>query len=411
MKLENAVRRWQILAEASRILTSSLDSVGTLRAVARLVAPAVADYCVVDLLERDEFTRLAWAHPDPEADALLAASVRFVALRGSQHPVDVACREGRPVLTELDDDGLRKCAVSEEHRAIIVRLGARAIFAVPLLARGRTIGVMVFADCSDRLEAPQQRELAVELAGRVAVAVDNARLYEQAQVAARRRDEVLGIVSHDLRNPLNVIGMVLAALRRDPDQPPEKLRKRLDAMERSVDRMSGLIQDLVDVTRIEGSGLALHREPTEIAPLVAEACAAVEAQAVARSISIGQMVDGVCPTVSLDRRRMRQVLGHLLANSLAATGDGGRIVVRASRDETCLRIEVDDTGSGIAEEELPHIFERFWQGRRSATGGAGLGLTIARGTVEAHGGTIDIASRRGEGTTVTLALPLAADEA
>jgi signal transduction histidine kinase len=407
-ELERAARRWQILAEASRIVASSLDHVTALRAVARLAVPAVADYCIVDLLEGATFTRVAWAHPDPDGEALLAQTESHVALRGSAHPVEVACRERRPVFALLDEAGVERCAVSDDHRTLIRRLGARAIFCVPLEARGRTLGVMVFADCGNRLDSPHARELAEELAGRVAVAVDNARLFQQAQVAARRRDELLGIVSHDLRNPLNVIVMILAALRRDPMQSPERLQKRLDAMERSVDRMSGLIQDLLDVTKIEGSGLSLHREPIAIRALVEEAVSAARGQASGRSIALMCEVDERCPEAEVDGRRIRQVVSNLIANSLEHTDDGGSITVRATCEEPMLRVSVADTGKGIPEDELPQLFERFWQGQRSPTGGAGLGLAIARGIVEAHGGAIAVASRQGEGTTVTFTVPLSA---
>lgn len=404
---ERAVRYWQILAEASRVLASTLDYGEALRQVARFAAGEVADLCVVDLLEGETFTRVAWAHADPSTDAALEELGQFHVPCNSEHPNAVACREGRAVLLPLDEAGVARCALSREHRAVIGRMGVRHVLSAPLVARGRTLGVMAFADSGDRLHHGPSRALAEELANRVALAVDNAKLYEQTRVAARRRDEVLGIVSHDLRNPLNVIVMMLAALRRDPVQSPERMQKRLDAMERSADRMSQLIQDLVDVTRIEGSGLKLHLEASPVADVAEEARRSIAALAQSRSLTLGIDVQAGLPEPTLDRRRIQQVLANLLRNAVQNTEAGGTVRLAVDQQGTMLRFVVSDTGVGLAPEDVSGIFERFWQGRRGADGNMGLGLAIARGIVEAHGGWIDLASERGVGTRVTFAVPFA----
>lgn len=402
---ERAARRWQILAEASRVLASTLEPVAAMREVARLAVPEAAECCVVDLLDGAAFTRVAWAHTDPAIQAAIEPMGQFQVVVESDHPCAVACREGRPVVLVLDEAAIERVAVSPEHARVIRRLGARTALWVPLIARGRTLGVMTFVERAGRLEAGDARALAEELAGRVALALDNVRLYEQAQLAARRRDEVLGIVSHDLRNPLNVMVMILAALRRDSLPSPERLQKRLDAMERSADRMSQLIQDLVDVTRIEGSGLKLHLEPCRAGTIAEEACRAAEPLAASRSVQLAVEIAPGSAEATLDRRRILQVLSNLLRNAVQHTEAGGTVRLRLAHDEQALHFTVEDTGAGMAPEDVAGIFERFWQGRRNADGSIGLGLAIARGIVLAHGGTITLGSQPGAGTTVAFTLP------
>ncbi len=254
VEAESSARRWRFLAEASRVFSSSLCYETTLRTVAELAVQAVGNYCFVDLLEGEELRRVAAADVDPGRWAAAERARRYPVLRSRRtNPSIVALESGKPVFALLDEGGRASYAQSDEHRAVMEELGGRSMLSVPLVARDRTLGVMIFADRSPtpRLEAGEDRALAEELAGRAALAVDNALLYQQAQAAARRRDEVIGMVTHDLRSPLNVILMVLAALRRDLGPTAERVQKRLEAMERSTDRMTRLIQDLLDATRSE----------------------------------------------------------------------------------------------------------------------------------------------------------------
>jgi PAS domain S-box-containing protein len=232
---------------------------------------------------------------------------------------------------------------------------------------------------------------------------------ERAEGAIRTRDEVLAIVSHDLRNPLNTIAMGATALRDLPGQDPSRY---VDMIHRATQRMNRLIEDLMDVVRLEGGQrLALAPAVVDLPPLLAELCESFQAQAQPRHQTVTCECDPAVPPIMADRDRLHQVLGNLVGNALKFTPEGGRVTVQAGRVEGEILVSVADTGPGIPPEDLPRIFDPYWQARRTARLGAGLGLAISRGIVEGHGGRIWVESRPGEGSTFTFALPIAGPEA
>jgi PAS domain S-box-containing protein len=228
--------------------------------------------------------------------------------------------------------------------------------------------------------------------------------FEEAQRAVRERDAVLGIVSHDLRNPLSTISMASSLL--FEDIPEAKKRVQADIIARSVEQMRRLIGDLLDATRIDGGGLQLVVQPCSAAALAASAVAAFVPLAEARSVAL--RADAARDVlVSADRERVQQVFGNLIANAIEHTPEGGEVVVAAAAVGDDAVFTVRDTGRGIPPEQQPRIFDRYWQAQRSGRGGAGLGLAIAKGIIEAHGGSIRVASEPGRGTTFTFTLPAA----
>jgi signal transduction histidine kinase len=279
---------------------------------------------------------------------------------------------------------------------------------VPLRGRERTVGVVTFAATafSGRRYGADELALARELAGRVALAVENARLYQRARKAVRARDAVLGMVAHDLRNPLTAItlGTSLALHHLGPRNGA--LRKHLQDIERSAGEMDRLIQDLLDVTRIEAGGLHLQLANEELGELLDAAAARFRLAAAERQIQIAIEPLEALPPVLVDQPRILQVFGNLMSNALRCTPEGGRIVIRATRREAEVLVSVSDTGIGIAPEDLPHVFDRFWQAGRSDLAGAGLGLAIVKGIVEAHGGRVCVESEVGVGTAFSFTLPL-----
>jgi PAS domain S-box-containing protein len=237
---------------------------------------------------------------------------------------------------------------------------------------------------------------------------------ERAEAAIRTREEVLAIVSHDLRNPLNTIAMGATALRDLGSEDPVRF---VDMIQRAIQRMNRLIEDLMDVVKLEGGQkLALDPAPVELPPLLGEMRESFQAQAQPRHQAVVCECAPDVPPIVADRDRLHQVLSNLLGNALKFTPEGGRVSIRAKRVEGDVQIEVADTGPGIPPEDLPRIFDPYWQARRTARLGAGLGLAISRGIVEGHGGRIWVESRPGEGSTFTFTLPIAgpvvtADEA
>jgi signal transduction histidine kinase len=233
-----------------------------------------------------------------------------------------------------------------------------------------------------------------------------ARADAEAQAAARARDEILAVISHDLRNPLNVVSMTAGLLDRDEPLEPERRRRHVARIQRAVERMNALVRDLIDVAKIEAGRFVISRERHEVAPIVADAAELLKPLAAEKALSLELALAPDLSTALLDRERVRQVLSNLVGNAIKFTPAGGRLWVRAERAGDELRFAVRDTGPGIAAEHLARVFDRFSQAGRKAREGAGLGLAIARGIVEAHGGRIWAESPGpGRGSTFVLTLP------
>jgi len=228
----------------------------------------------------------------------------------------------------------------------------------------------------------------------------------QAREAAQARDEILAIVSHDLRGPLSAISIAADALIEEDDR---QVRARMSgAIRRGVDRAEKLIRDLLEVSRIEAGRLELMPRPVEAAALIAQAVRDHELVAREAGVAIDAVVDARCGRVLADRDRIAQVFANLVGNGLKYAKAGGSITLRAEPTEQGVDFSVADRGQGIPTEHLMHLFDRFWQGRRQRRGGAGLGLAIAKGIVEAHGGWIRVENEPGHGARFTFRLPSAA---
>jgi PAS domain S-box-containing protein len=229
-------------------------------------------------------------------------------------------------------------------------------------------------------------------------------LYEAAEAAARQREEVIAVVSHDLRNPLNVI-MAATSLMTEVELPEAKKAKQVGIISRSARAMLRLIEDLLDATRIQAGSFRIHRERVDPRRLIEDASAALVPLMEERSLELVARIDEDVTTIGADRTRLLQVLDNLLGNAIRHSPESARIRVGLERIGDRLAFSVADDGPGIAEADRPHLFERFWQGRGRATGGAGLGLAICRGIVEAHGGRIWLDTNVTTGTTIRFEIP------
>jgi PAS domain S-box-containing protein len=401
----------RLLAEAGRVLTSSLDYERTLKSVADLVVPRLADWCVIDLVEGEEICRVAVAHADPaKASIVREYQRRFpldpAALRG----VAAVIRTGKPELyPEVTDELLQTVSRDAEQLRILRELGFRSGMIIPLRAREQVIGALtLITSGSERRYREYDLELADLFAERAALSVVNARHFREAQAATAIRDEVLSIVSHDLRNPLNTILMSAGFL--IEISPPDERRasaKQLEIIRRQADRMQRLIQDLLDVTRIEAGRLPLELDRVDPRSLLIETLESFQALAAQQQVRLQSEARDDLPPLLVDRDRVLQVFGNLVGNALRFTPAGGTVTLRADRRARKLEFCVTDTGQGIDPDELPRVFERFYQVRQTRRSGAGLGLAIARGIVEAHGGTIRVESEAGVGSTFCFTLPIA----
>lgn len=406
--------RWEFLAEAGAMMESSLDYEATLANVVHLSVPTVADYCAIGLL--DELGVVSWGssvHRDP-AKAELAEKLRAYSpnFARSSHPGAKAILSGETqVINTVDEEFLRVLSRDDEHLALLRELAPTAYVGVPLLARGRVLGLLVFVATRDsgRRYADSDVMFATEIGRRAALAVDHAVLYRAAEEAGRDREKMVAVVSHDLKNPLSTIQMAVSFLLEDivPDDEAHAMeRRQLSAVKREAGRMHRLIHDLLDMNAIEAGKLHVHRSAQEIAPLVDEVVETLRPLAHAKQIEIALEAPPELPVVHADRDRLFQVFSNLGGNAIKFTPSGGRVVIRVRQGDDTVEFDVADTGPGIPPGDLSRVFDRYWQAKKTANLGSGLGLTIAKGIVEAHGGRIDVSSVQGEGTVFSFTIPL-----
>ncbi|WP_368670926.1 PAS domain S-box protein [Myxococcus sp. AM010] len=406
-QLEQALR---FLAEAGPQLARFLEPRATLATVTRLAVPALADWCVVDLLDDNgQLTAVECLAASPEKSRLLHELLTTYPHDPSRQGDIVAgvLRTGRPVLLPPSPARAFEAAAEDDrHLELLRRLAPVSGLVVPLRARERVLGaIILWTSESGRHYGARDLALAEELASRAALAIDNARLHEKSAQATRLRDEVLRIVAHDLRTPLNVIALSAGTLlKRTPEQRATDTRP-LESIRKAVDRANRLIQDLLDVARLDAGHLPMERGPLETGALVREAVDLHRALAEARAIQLTADVPQASPPVLADHGRVLQIFSNLLGNALKFTPEGGRISVRAVPEGRMMRFSVRDTGCGIPTEHQPHLFEAFWQARAGSKDGAGLGLAIVKGLVDAHGGRVWVESQPGVGSTFSFTLP------
>ncbi len=395
------------LAEFGSELALTLDYQETARNVARLVATDLADLCVVDVTEEDgKIRRLVAVHRDPNK-AVLAQRLQNVELDRRQPYLgsDVFETKKPFLISHITTEYLDALAQSEEHRQILHELEVSSLVAVPLLAHGRIVGSMTVIRSQGRFYTDVDVRLIEKAAFRAALAVDSARLYQIAQRAIDSRDEVLGIVAHDLRNPLNAILMQANLLQRSGAVSNQSPTKSAEMIERSVNRMNRLIRDLLDVTRIEGGRLIIEPDRVPSRQIVLDCIDAQKLIASSAAVHLRSEMTPVLEDVWGDRDRLFQIFDNLIGNAIKFTKPGGCITVGAKSRADSVLFWVTDTGMGIYPDDLPHVFERFWQTRKSERRGAGLGLPIVKGLVEAHGGRIWAESTLGEGSTFYFTIP------
>jgi len=431
----------RFLAEASGLLASSLDYETTLSSVAKLAVPKLADWCTMHIVDDGGLPRqLAMAHADPtKLAAARELQRRFSLDLDSPIGVPNVLRTGRAEFyPQVNPERLAGAVRNDELAEILLRQKFRSCMIVPLVARNRTLGTITLATAESGRHYDQTDLLLVEdLAHRIALAVDNARLYreaqdavtaredalklrdellrrehlarEEAETANRAKDEFLATVSHELRTPLNaILGWAHMLRASSLDQTTQS--RALETIERNARSQAQLIEDILDVSRIVTGKLRLDVRPVELASVVEGAIDAVRPAADAKEITIDSILDPRAGPVSGDPNRLQQVVWNLAANAVKFTGKGGRVHVRLERVNSHIEIVVSDTGQGISSDFLPYVFDRFRQADATSTrrhGGLGLGLAIVRHLVEMHGGSVRADSPgEGAGATFTVELPL-----
>jgi signal transduction histidine kinase len=389
---EAARLRLSILAEAGDLLNAAFDTSTMLPAVARLLVPRLADVCAVELIEGLGTVALRVSVPEvlsrEAASALACARARVL-------DVDVP----RTLATSGAD---ADPALAGELRA----LGFDHGVVIPLSSPTRLQGALTALSCRGPLD-PADVVLVGEIADRISMAIDRVDLYQKAVSAARARSELIATVSHDLRSPLHTIRFSAALLEKGPLAAAAHEARHLERIRRTAEYMDHLLADLVDSAKIEEHRFLVDRAPGGVAPLVVDVVEMMVPLAARKSIRLETELDPATASavVWMDRARMAQVLTNLLGNAVKFTPECGSIVVRAELREGALVLAVRDSGTGIPREDLDHIFDRYWQARQTAQLGTGLGLFIARGIVNAHGGAIWAESEPGAGSSFFVSLP------
>jgi PAS domain S-box-containing protein len=400
----------KFLAELGAALLSTLDYQERLTRLAQLTARDLGDLCIVDIIDDDGEAR--WqevATSDPTKTGLADALKRFPVDSGRPHLSSAILRSKQPqLIADVSAETLRAVAQNEEHLRLLEAVAPTSMMGVPLIVHDRLMGALSVVAClPERRYGATDLHLLEEVGRHAALALENARLYRTAERAVQMRDDVLGIVAHDLRNPLGAILMQAALLRRPAAEPERRSQRPAEAIERAATCMTRLIQDLLDVARLAAGQLSVEQVRVSTRDVVSEAVETQKALTASAGLELRAEVAPSVPDVWADRDRLLQAFANLIGNAIKFTEHGGRIAVGALPRDGEVLFWVADTGAGIAIADIPHAFDRFWQARKSGRSGAGLGLSIVKGIVEAHGGRIWVESTPGRGSTFFFTIPTA----
>jgi PAS domain S-box-containing protein len=413
---QRAEENLRFLAEVGTLLADLMHDQSALQRAAERAVPMLGDSCIIDLVEGDQILTGAVAARDESSAAAIRADRDANPPRWDvATPAIEALRDRRPILWI---DGRQTVftpgASFQDHPAEAAAPNGGSLLVVPLEAHGQVVGAATFVmGRGGRTHDHSYVALAEAFGVRLALAVDGAALYQRAKRAIGARDEALAVVSHDLRNPLTAIGLCVAALRESPAPSTFVMADLLATVAESATLMKRIIQDLLDVASIDAGRLSLNRRLQPLVPVVERACGMFREAAADAGVALELDRRGLdqLPEAYIDAERILQALASLLNNALKFTKSGGSTTVSVVRHADRITVMVRDTGAGIAAADLPNVFDRFWHERRSARiHSTGLGLAIARGIVEAHGGRIAVRSELGRGSTFLFDVPVRSAE-
>jgi PAS domain S-box-containing protein len=401
-------QRQQFLAEAGEKLASSFGSSETLTQVARLAVPAFADGCILENRVGNGFVAGAAAHIDPAIEEMLdeigAVGARIVP---KGHPLNEILAKPSPVLLQSNaTPRLLEASTNTHYLRAVKAMTAQSALFLPLVAREQLIGVLTLFRAKGTFDG-DDLGFAEDLARLAALALDNARLHDTVRASLRSRDEMVGVVSHDLRNPVAAVKMLSRTLLKSSDSGGAKAHESIELICQAADQMDALIRDLLDVNRLDAGKLVVAPLAVDPSDLLTDSLQTLRPLVEEKGISLDLEIRTELPKVMADRERVQQALSNLIGNAIKFSPAGSKIVVTSREEAEEVVISVVDNGTGIAPEQLPRVFDRYWQSSRTDRQGAGLGLAIAKGIVEAHGGRIWIESKPGEGTMASFSLPFA----
>jgi len=398
------------LAEVGALLGSSLQYEDTLDNIAQVALRELADLCIIDVVqENGKAARLKVMSRDATLASLCDLFMRVPLDARRPYWFRMVVENRRPVLMEhLSPEIIESFSRDASELRAIRAAGFQSAIAVPLLRDGRLVAAIVLISCSpSRIYGPTDVWLAEELARRAALSIDNARLFFEAQRAIKTREEVVAIVSHDLKSPLATIELAINLLRRFKRIDANQVDEFVNKVQRSADEMEVLIADLLDFARIQSGTFSVVVSADKLSQVVLPVIDRMRALAEAKQQTLEVELPSSLPHVAVDGHRIGQVVSNLIRNAIKFTPSEGTIQIRACQRRQQILVSVADTGPGIPQEYLSKIFDRFWRAPGTTQEGSGLGLSIAKGIVEAHGGTIWAESQLGKGSSFFFTLPLA----
>ena len=410
---KQAEERLRFLSEASKVLTASLDYQTTLDQLARLAIPYLGDACIIDMAGEHRKDRAALvAHIDHEQEAVLREMRRQYAPTGkSTHPVAQVLRTGQSlVVNQIPQTLIDQHVHNDSHRTAVASLAPQSFMMVPFAARGQTIGVIsLYATQAPRHYTADDLGLLEELARRSAIALDNAQLYQEAQEAIREREAFLSIASHEVKNPLTTLLGRSQLLRRRLSRKPDSERD-LDDTDTIIEqgkRINRLLTELLDASQLESGQFTIQPAPLDLGELLLHVVSELKPSAPDHTITYAGHADRL--EISGDASRLEQVFHNLISNAVKYSPAGGTIAVDLSTDSSRAHIAIRDEGLGIPTNALPHLFKRFYRVSSDSSqqiAGSGIGLFVVKEIVTGHGGTVEVHSTEGAGSTFTVHLPL-----
>jgi PAS domain S-box-containing protein len=411
---KRAEREQRLLADLGERLIASPTHRDLLRSAAGFLVPVIADVCVIDDVEPNGVARrVEVVFADPEKQQRLGEPARrFPPQPGWHTPQDKALATGNAVLlanvSELDT---RRIAHDADYARFLRAVELKSMMVLPLSARGKVLGILTLAMAeSNRHYRPSDFQLGHQVAHLMALAVESARHYDEAQRATRAGHDLLAIVSHDLKSPLSVILLNVSVLAARSILGDSLFRKHIESIQRATGLMNRLIEDLLDTASIDTNKIALQRRQLAVGEFVRDIVESIQPVAAGSGQHLTCELPAQTPVMFGDPERLNRVFANLIGNAIKFTSKGGAIVVRARETDGVIEFSVADTGVGIAAEDVPHVFERFWRGRGTGRHGTGLGLAIAKGIIDAHGGQIWVHSAVGAGSTFFFTVPLVTPE-
>jgi signal transduction histidine kinase len=401
--------RLKLLDQVSSVLASSLDYQRTLETTAKLAVPAVADWCCVDLLVGDEIRQFAASFIDKsELQHITDVRARYSVDKNASTGLARVIRTGETVFApDVNDRILAEQARSPEHLELMRSLKFRSGMVVPMVARGHIIGGLTMASVTpDRPFDEWSLALARDIASRAAVAIDNAQLYQAAVVANEAKANFLATMSHELRTPLTaIIGYEELLAEGVTGELSDGQRQKLSRIKTNAQQLLTLIEEILFYARTDEGLAATHLDEVEVQAAVNEAMSIVAPMA--GHVALTAELPDPRLTLRTDGGKLRQMLISVIENGVKFT-EHGRVTVRAYERGTDVVFEVQDTGIGIAPENLERVFDPFWQVDQRKTrrvGGSGLGLSNTRRFAKLLGGDVSVESQLGVGSTFRIVLP------